>query len=250
MIWKDPNGQVHRVNTIRVVPKETGVRPTAPDQIHSVLGWMEPESGYEYVDADSGESKILAVDKTVLDKLFPKSDKIKVECFLPQEQISFADMMGDHYYLTPRVDSKTKTSNPTDVQGYALLLWVLRERKQVILVKFISGSREKVGIIYVRGNMLMLSTIIHSTYQRAEPPNVGIDLVRQVTIDRPEMLADKLVKKLGAGKLDPTKTEDIYENQLRHYIEELKTAGGKPVKTKLVPQIPAAANIFDLISNM
>lgn len=122
MTWKDPNtGVVHRVNTLRVVPKETGVRPTAPDHIHQVLGWLEPESGYEYVDEESGERRILAVDKSVLDKLFPKSDKIKVECFLPQEQISFADMQGDHYYLTPRVESKTKTSSVSDVQGYAML---------------------------------------------------------------------------------------------------------------------------------
>lgn len=259
MTWKDPNtGTIHRVNTLRVVPKETGVRPKEVDQIHRILEWLEPESSYEYTD-ENGHKHLLPVDKTVLAKLFPKSDKITVDAIIDRDQIGFSCMAGDHYFVTPRVDSKSKTSDVSDIQAYALLYALLTEQKKVLLVKFISGTREKVAIIYVdkqlagREGVLMLSTIIHSTYQRLIPANVGLDQVKRVAI--PEGMTDKLMQKfrsknLEAKTLEDTKIEDIYETQLKDYIKQLTSTGGqKPIRIFPRQPVTQVNDFFSLLAD-
>lgn len=222
MTWKDPkSGKIRTVNTLRVVSKEEGMRPTEIADIHKVLGWTEPSTSFEYKD-EHNEKKLLPIDKSILGALFKSDSKLRVQSFLPADQFSFADMAGDHYYLTPKVDRKAKTAATPDLQGYALLHWILKERKQVLEVKFVSGDREKIGVVYPRGECLMLSTVIHSNFQRPKPDNVGLEKLKEVELRNPERLADKLLGKYGTPERNPKVSEDVYEKKLKLYLEELK----------------------------
>lgn len=222
MTWVDPESkEVRTVNTVRVVSKEQGLKPTDLSDIKKILKWTEPSSSYEYTN-DEGQKSFLPIDTNVLNKIFTSNNKLRVQAFIPLNEFSFADLAGDHYYLTPRVDSKTKSAQTNDLQGYALTHWILKNRKQVIECKFISGDREKVGVIYARGDVLMLSTVIHSTYQRNVPDNAGLDKLKEVELRNPEGLADKLLSKFSKPTRDPELSCDVYEEQLNSYIEDLK----------------------------
>jgi len=259
MTWTDPDTKETRtVNTVRVISMEQGMKPTDVVDIQKVLKWTEPGSSYEYTD-EEGEKRLLPIDKTLLNKIFKANSKLRVQSFIPLEEFSFADLAGDHYCLTPRVDRKTKSADTNDLQGYALMHWILKNRKQVMEVKFISGDREKIGVIYARGETLMLSTVIHSTYQRPVPDNLGLDKLKEVVLPNPEALADKLLGKFGAPARDPKTTKDVYEEKLQKYIVDLKeqerlkregkTIIKRPVIKPMKPQSDGG-DLFTMLANL
>ena len=130
---------------------------------------------------------------------------------------------GNHYYLNTQVDSKSKKSATVDQQGYSLIFYIIAELKKVLLVKFVSGDREKFGIIYGIGESLMISTLIHNNYQRATPDN------ERLPLPKAKEHAEKMLSKFSIRRFDPSSTDDKYEDSIKKYIEDLKLVakGGK-----------------------
>lgn len=219
MTHTDPiTGETKRVRTTRVIPKEDGVMPRDLEDVDKIIPWNGAQSSYIYVDGE-GESRMLNIDKDVIGKLYTGNDTMSVKGFIHSSKISPHNYEGHHYFVAPQVDRKTKSVAENDKQGYALLLYTLKTKSQVILVKFVSGDREKSAIIYPNptGECMMMGTLIHSTYQRDVPSVPKYDKLRNESL-----LAEKLVEKFGIDALDPDIIRDQYEERIKEYIEKLK----------------------------
>jgi non-homologous end joining protein Ku len=246
MTHPDPDtGELRPVNTIRVLPKEVGVRPTNPDEVAVVVGWTDVTPCFVYKN-EEGEEQKLPIDKKVIAELFPKSDKMKGVRFLPKDQFDFSDMSGDHYFIVPRVDSKTKTSDPSDLQGYALLKTILSSKKLVLVVKYVYYEREHTAVIYMKGDTMMCSKLIGSNYHRAPPRIVCHEALANINV--PKTAADRVAAALMATELKPDMYADDYEIQLKAYIKSLQQekAGIKPIR----PIAPSLSHGNDLFSQL
>ena len=105
----------------------------------------------------------------------------------------------------------------------------------MFMVKFISGDREKYGVLYPVGDGLMMSTIIHHNYQRSAP------MVPKVTLPKAKEHSRKMLSAFELPTFMPDITEDRYEEALLAYIEELKrVANGGKAKMKARPKKPVS----------
>lgn len=253
MTWQDPDTkETRRVNTLRVVANEEGMRPKKVVDIKKVLEWNEPDRSFEYRD-ESGAVKLLPIDKSVMDKLFTSTDKMCAVGFLPSKQFSPMDYNGSHYFITPKVDSKVKVPAPNDVKGWQLLYEIMNNHDQVLLVSFIDGERRKFANLYARGDLIMLSILIHSTYQRAAPAPPT-----KVAVDDIGEKAKKVLSKFSLERYNPEDTRDIFEEQLNQIIERRKEEErarieGRVLPTKIKVQIkpvPAADDFFAMVDEL
>ena len=238
--FTDEDGTVHEVRTLKAVTVDDA-KPTEVSHIKRIVPW-NVDTSYPYIDEETGEQKLLPLDDKAKCKMFQKSDSLTGMGFLDSKKIPPKMFSGDHYYLCPKADSKTKTIPVSHQQGYSLLHAALSDGLHMFLCKFISGDREKFGAIYVADGSLMLSILIHNNYQREPTPFPILD------IPNVKEYASKLVAKLPL-EYNPEELCDRYEQSLCEYIEELKaTHTHAPVpstKLKLKPKFQfKAANDF------
>ncbi len=116
------------------------------------------------------------------------------------------------------------------------MYYICKTLKQHLLVTFVSGEREKVAAIYEHRGCLMLSVLIHRTYQR-KPPLVEMDELPSNI----EVLSKKLVAAQKLQSLPEDAMEDKYEARVAEYItksrEQVKATGTiKPIKLRPAPK--------------
>jgi len=236
-----------QVRTVKVLTNDD-VKPTSLEDIEQVVPWGDVESSYVYRN-EEGEEKIIDIDKTVIQNLFPKSDTMKVISIIDSTEISPRMYSGDHYHLSIQEDSKTKSTAKIDRQGYGLIYHVLGEYDKMLLVSFMSANREKFAVIYKENTILMCSILLHETYQREAP------IVVFEKIKAPEAPSKKLIDVFG-GELDKKELNDRFEDQMIEYLTQLKeevqdtTTGKKPKPKPRVNVKHDPDNFLDILASL
>jgi hypothetical protein len=220
--YVDDSGVNRQVRTVKVLAKDD-VKPSSVADIEQVIPWNQVQSSFPYHDEDTDREMLLPLDDKTRCKVFSKSDYMNGVGFVRQCEITPNMYAGDHYFVKVQVDSKSKKSAAGDVQGYSLLYFTLCQHEKMFMVKFISGDREKYGVLYPVGDSLMMSTIIHHNYQRSAPT------VPKVALPKAKEHSRKMLSAFELATFMPAMTEDRYEDALLGYIEELKriAKGGK-----------------------
>lgn len=232
--FPDESGENRSVRTVKVLAIDD-VKPQSLEDIEKVIPWNAVQTSYPYRDEEDGHERLLHLDDKVRCKIFTKSEFMNFIGFLDNGEITPNMYAGDHYFLKIQVDTKSKKACKVDEQGYSLLYYILAEHDKAGMVKFISGDREKFGVIYRVGDGLMLSLLIHNNFQRAAPEVERIPLLKATA------LADKMLSNFSLRGFDPEMTNDRYEAMLKTYIDELThiAAGGK-IKPRLKIKTPVS----------
>lgn len=242
-LWKSTDAQTgfsstyeeRQIRMLKVLAKNDA-KPKDISDIEKIVPCSETVPAYSYKDEETGEAKLLFLDEKVKCSIYKKSEYMTGIGFLDANVITPNMYAGDHYFIQVQKESKAPTAAEADVQGYSLLYYLLDTHKKVFLTKFVSGDREKFSIIYAVGDGLMLSTLIHNNYQR-EPPTVS-----RIPLPKAEAHAAKLIEKFSLREFDPSTTNDMYEQSIIRYIEELKriAKSGATGKVKVTVKAPAA----------
>lgn len=207
------------VRTVKVLAVDD-TKPLSIEDIERVVPWSDVESYYNYRD-ESGEYKMLPIDKTVIKSLFKNSSTMKVEATIDSSAISPHMYDGSHYYVNVQVESKTKAVHAPSQKLYTVIYQYLFTSHKMLLVKFISNNREKHAVIYSdpSSNGLRMSILIHSTYQRPRTSAM------MVAIPDAAKYGEKLLGgSLEVRELTSEMISDEYEERLKSYIEECKIA--------------------------
>jgi hypothetical protein len=228
--YVDDAGENREVRTVKVLAKDD-VKPTSVADIEQVIPWNQVQSSFPYHDEDTDCEILLPLDEKTRCQVFSKSEYMNGVGFVNKCKITPNMYAGDHYFVKVQPEGKSKKCAAGDVQGYSLLYFTLSQHDKMFIVKFISGDREKYGVLYPVGDSLMMSTIIHHNYQRSAP------LVPKVALPKAKEHSHKMLSAFEIPTFMPAMTKDRYEDTLIGYIEELKriSKGGKvkmKVKTK------------------
>jgi non-homologous end joining protein Ku len=248
--YPDPDDQTinRSVRTIKVLTVD-GVRPSDVKDIRMIVPWTEVQTSFSYRD-DDGVEKMFPVDHEVIGKIFTASDTMESLGFINSSEVAPCDYDGGHYFLTIQKDSKSKTPDPNDIKAYSTIHYICSHMRQSLLVKFVTGEREKPAIIYSHQGCLMLSTLIHSNYKR-KPPRVD----KEELPPNMEILGKKLV---ASQKLQEIREDDIadkYEARILEYIHkariQIKENGGvTKITLKPMPKKPASNDFFSLLADL
>lgn len=222
LTYPDDAGETRSVRTVRVIAAND-VSPKSVEDIEKVVPWTQAQRSYEYCN-EEGVRCLLPVDE-YLTKMNTKSETMTILGIVDASSITPRMYDGNHYFLSVQVDSKSKKSGKADRQGYTLLHYICTEERKNVLVKFLSGEREKFAVIYADGEGLMMSLLLHSTYQRDAPEH------ELEVMSNPAPLAAKLIKAFGLRSVDPDMIEDTYESTLKGYLEELQELAQEEAKT-------------------
>ena len=215
--YPDPSDPsvVRLVRTIKVLTQDS-VKPACLADIQQIVPWNEVQSSLAVTD-EHGKEILFPIDKEVIGKIYKKSDIMSSMGFIDQDLISPCDYEGSHYFLTVQRNTKTKECDSDDIKVYSTIQYIIEHYRQYLMVKFVSGEREKIGVIYSNRKCLMLSTIIHSTYQRTAPVVETISLPANI-----DSLACKLIKSQKLESLDKSQTEDKYEQRVQEYLSQVR----------------------------
>jgi DNA end-binding protein Ku len=186
--------------------------------------------GYE---TDDGRMVVLT-DEDLESLPLATEREIAVEEFVPTEQVD-PIMLGRTYYLEPE---------KTAAKPYALLREALRSTDRVAVVKVALRQRESMALLRVRGDVIVLQTLLWPDEVReADFPVLDAD----VTLKPAELtMAASLVESL-AGDFDPSQFSDSYAAALEQVIEE-KISTGRTVTRPEAPQEEEGGDVVDLLS--
>lgn len=218
------------IRMIKVLIRDDEEKPTAVADIEKIVPWNGTVSAYAYQDEETGGKKLVYLEEKDKCSIFKQSNLMKTISIINAEEVTPNMYAGNHYFVELQKGNKSKVPAQTDQQGYSLLYFILNDYKKMLLVKFVSGDREKFAVIYPVGNILMLSTIIHYNYQR-QAPNVS-----RIPLPKAKAHAEALIAKLSQRRFDYSVATDKYHEALTAYIEQLKNAD-KGGKVKIIPRI-------------
>lgn len=233
-----------RVRTAKVLTSGD-IIPKKKGDIEKVIAWGDVQTSYVHRHAD-GET-YLTVDKKVRGDIFKRSTRMTGMGFVPSSEFAPHMFVGSHYFMTPQIERKAKAPDEADHKFYTILYNTLAKHPLSLLVKFVSGDREKYAVIYHHGEILMMSILIHTNYQRPAP-QVQLMQVDQKKLD---LMSAKVAKAL-AIQLELEKLVDVYESLLIEYIEKLKHAHRTGVKPTVTPRVVAKDpdDLFDMLDDL
>ncbi|MCW4384749.1 Ku protein [Salinibacterium sp. SYSU T00001] len=163
---------------------------------------------YAHIDKayDDGERTVVLTDEDFASLPVEKSREIDVVEFVPSDQID-PIMLDRAYYLEP--DSKS-------IKAYALLRRTLEESDRTAIVQFALRQKTRLGALRVRGDVLMIQTLLWEDEVR-EAHFPALD--ERVRISQRELeMSEALVESFEAD-FDPSRFTDEYQEQLRELIE-------------------------------
>lgn len=135
-----------------------------------------------------------------------KSREIEVVEFVPREQVDLM-LYSSTYYLEP--DSKSP-------KAYVLLREALEATDRLAIVKFALRQRTRLAALRVRGDVLVMQTLLWPDEVR-EPEFEALD--DGITINKMELqMASQLIESLSED-FEPEKFTDDYQAQLQRLIE-------------------------------
>src|SRR5690606_23914069 len=163
---------------------------------------------YENIDKayDDGERTVILTDAELKSLPEERSREINVVEFVPTEQID-PIMFNKSYYLEP--DSKSS-------KAYVLLRRTLEETERTAIVHFALRQKTRLAALRVRGDVLMLQTLLWDDEVR-EASFPSLD--EKVRIQPQELkMSASLVESFEAD-FEPEKFTDDYQAQLRELID-------------------------------
>ncbi len=163
---------------------------------------------YEHIDKayDDGEQRVVLTDDDIESLPSERSHEIDVVEFVPSEQIDPV-MFERAYYLEP--DSRSS-------KAYVLLRQTLENTERTAIVKFALRQKTRLAALRVRGDVLMLQTLLWDDEVR-EANFPALDERVEIS-DRELKMSAALVKEFEAD-FEPEKFTDEYQEQLRELIE-------------------------------
>lgn len=163
---------------------------------------------YEHIDkafAD-GERTVVLTDSDIESLPAERSREIDVLEFVPSDQVD-PIMFEGAYYLAP---------NSSSIKSYVLLRRTLEETDRTAIVSFALRQKTRLGALRVRGEVLMLQTMLWADEVRAaEFPALD----EKVRISAKELeMSSALVSSFEAD-FEPEAYADDYQVQLRQLID-------------------------------
>ncbi|WP_313543253.1 non-homologous end joining protein Ku [Leifsonia aquatica] len=186
---------------------------------------------YEHIAKayDDGDRTVILTPEDLSSLPAERSREIDVVEFVPNEQID-PMMLDRSYYLEP---------DSTSLKAYALLRKTLEDEDRTAIVNFALRQKTRLAALRVRGNVLVLQTMLwHDEIREADFP--ALDSTPRIT-ERELKLSAALMESF-AGDFEPEKFTDEYQEELRRLIdakleqgESMDTAetfGEEPEKAK------------------
>lgn len=195
-----------------------------PDEI--VRGW-EVSKG-EFVVVEDADLEAIERDST--------SRAIEITSFVPAEQVDpiFFDRT---YFLVP-------AAAPAQRRPYALLLEAMRESGTAALGRFVLAGKEKLALVRVREDALVLETLfvaedVHSDAEIEEA-------VSETTTKEAEVaLARQVIDSLAAD-FDPQELVSEYRQDLQALLDE-KLRGAPPTRPEPMPEAPPVVDLMEAL---
>jgi DNA end-binding protein Ku len=175
---------------------------------------------YEHIAKayDDGDRTVILTDEDLKSLPEERSREIEVVEFVPSEQVD-PIMFERSYFLEP---------DSTSTKAYVLLRRTLEESDRTAIVHFSLRQKSRLGALRVRGDVLMLQSLLWDDEVR-EAKFPALD--EKVRISEKELeMSEALVKSFEAD-FEPEKFNDEYQDQLRQLIEA-KLEKGDDVSTE------------------
>jgi DNA end-binding protein Ku len=187
---------------------------------------------------DDGERTVI-LSSDDLDSLpVERSREIEVVEFVPSDQLD-PIMFERAYYLEP--DSASN-------KAYALLRRTLEETDRTAIVHFSLRQKSRLGALRVRGDVLMLQSLLWDDEVR-EASFPALD--EKVRISEKELDMSKALVKSFEADFEPEKFTDEYQEQLRQLIDA-KLARGDDISTEETfgeqPEREEGGEVLDLMA--
>ena len=174
---------------------------------------------YEHIAKayDDGERTVILTPEDLESLPAERSREIDVVEFVPNDQLD--PLWFDRsYYLEP--DSKS-------LKAYALLRKTLEDEDRTAIVNFALRQKTRLGALRVRGNVLVLQTMLwHDEIREADFP--ALETTPRIT-ERELSLSAALMESF-AGDFEPEKFSDEYQEELRKLIDA-KLEQGESIDT-------------------
>jgi DNA end-binding protein Ku len=174
---------------------------------------------YEHIDKayDDGERTVVLTDDDLKSLPQERSREIDVVEFVPNEQLD-PIMFDRSYFLEP--DSKSN-------KAYALLRRTLEESERTAIVHFALRQKTRLAALRVRGDVLMLQTLLWDDEVReADFPA----LEEKVRISAKELEMSRALVESFESDFTPGRFTDDYQAELRQLIDA-KLAKGDALDT-------------------
>jgi DNA end-binding protein Ku len=163
---------------------------------------------YEHISKayDDGERTVVLTPEDLASLPAERSREIDVVEFVPNDQLD-PIMFDRSYYLEP--DSKS-------LKAYALLRKTLEDSERTAIVNFALRQKTRLGALRVRGDVLMLQTLLwNDEVREASFPS----LEETPRITQRELDLSSALMESFAGDFEPEKFSDEYQDELRKLIE-------------------------------
>jgi DNA end-binding protein Ku len=175
---------------------------------------------YEHIDKayEEGDRTVVLTDDDLSSLPEEKSREIDVVEFVPSAQLD-PITFDRSYFLEP--DSKSS-------KAYVLLRRTLEETDKTAIVHFALRQKTRLGALRVRGDVLMLQSLLWDDEVRdAQFPSLD----EKVRISAKELEMSASLVESFAADFSPEKFSDDYQEQLRELIDA-KLAKGDDVSTE------------------
>jgi DNA end-binding protein Ku len=195
---------------------------------------------YEHIDKayESGDRTVILTEEDLSTLPEEKSREIDVVEFVPSDQLD-PIMFDRSYFLEP--DSKS-------TKAYVLLRETLEKTDRTAIVHFALRQKTRLGALRVRGDVLMLQSLLWDDEVR-EAAFPSLDEKVRVSPEELEM-SQALVKSFESD-FAPEKFSDDYQEQLRELIEA-KLAKGDDISTEETfgeqPDDESGGEVLDLMA--
>ncbi|MEJ3404165.1 Ku protein [Rathayibacter sp. YIM 133350] len=164
---------------------------------------------YQHIDKayDDGERTVILSDDDLAALPAERSREIEVVEFVPNDQLDPL-WFDKSYYLEPDSDSP---------KAYVLLRRTLESTDRTAIVRFALRQKTRLAALRVRGDVLVLQTMLWSDEVReAEFPSLDAD----VRISSKELELSSSLVDSYASDFDPDQFVDEYQQELRTLIDE------------------------------
>lgn len=187
---------------------------------------------------DDGERTVILTGDDLDSLPVERSREIEVVEFVPSDQLD-PIMFERAYYLEP--DSASN-------KAYALLRRTLEETDRTAIVHFSLRQKSRLGALRVRGDVLMLQSLLWDDEVR-EASFPALD--EKVRISEKELEMSKALVKSFEADFAPEKFTDEYQEQLRQLIDA-KLAKGDDISTEetfgVQPESEDGGEVLDLMA--
>lgn len=161
---------------------------------------------------EEGEKTVILTEEDLSDLPEERSREIEVVEFVPSDQLE-PIMFDRSYFLEPDGNS---------TKAYVLLRRTLEETKRTAIVHFALRQKTRLGALRVRGDVLMLQSLLWDDEVR-EASFAALD--EKVRISAKELQMSASLVDSFASDFAPEKFTDNYQDQLRELIEAKLTKG-------------------------